>query len=70
MTAPNACAHCGIEKRDHYRQWVLGVGWHQWAEPPDWLRKERMLARRATVLKNRSESRLERRLRELPGGTA
>lgn len=68
MTAPNACAHCGVEQRDHMQRWVLGVGWHQWVEPPDWQRKERMLARRANALKTRSESWRSSRLRELPGG--
>lgn len=43
---PNSCQHDGIDKHDHAWRWVQGVGWHNWAEPSDELRKARMLARR------------------------
>lgn len=45
-SAPNACTYCGVEQRVHYQRWALDVGSRQWVEPPDWQRKQRMLARR------------------------
>ncbi|MFI0914177.1 hypothetical protein [Streptomyces abikoensis] len=48
-TSPNACRHCGIERRDHAlaQRWKEPVGWHQWAPPTQEQIKARMLARRA-----------------------
>ena len=44
---PNACAHCGIPRRQHYQQWKPPAGWHQWTQPTTAQIKTRMLARRA-----------------------
>lgn len=42
---PNSCAHCGIDQRQHMQRWAPTIGWHQWVEPSDQIRKQRMLAR-------------------------
>lgn len=43
---PNACRHCDVVKPEHYVRWRLGLGFHQWEEPSDAMRKQRLLARR------------------------
>ncbi|WP_164543459.1 hypothetical protein [Streptomyces mobaraensis] len=45
-TSPTACCHCGINQREHARQWKPPVGWHQWTPPTEEQIKKRMLARR------------------------
>jgi hypothetical protein len=47
VTNPNACRHCGIDKREHMQQWKPPVGWHQWTPPTQEQIKARMLARHA-----------------------
>lgn len=44
---PNGCTWCGVEKREHMTRWAMGPGLHQWAEPENWQRKQRMQERRA-----------------------
>lgn len=43
---PDACRHCGTAQREHAQLHHPNVGFHEWAEPTDEQRKERMLARR------------------------
>lgn len=43
--APNACAHCGIDRDEHMRPIADALGWHGWTEPTDEQRKARLLAR-------------------------
>lgn len=53
MTAePNACAHCGIPRREHARQWVPGASWHPWVQPSNKQILARMTARRAARATN------------------
>lgn len=47
MIEPNGCKHCGVGKRSHPALWSQGLGWHQYAEPTDEQRLERMLERRS-----------------------
>jgi hypothetical protein len=47
MVEPNACRHCDVPEREHYRRYTDAAEWHQWAAPTDQQRKERMLARQA-----------------------
>jgi hypothetical protein len=47
VAEPSACGHCGIPRREHYRQWKPPVGWHQWQPPTDEQIKTRMQQRRA-----------------------
>ena len=51
---PNGCAHCGIDQQQHMQRWVPTVGWHQWVEPPDRVRLQRMLARRKARIARQS----------------
>lgn len=44
-TSPNACSHCGIDKREHMQRWTTPAGWHQWTQPTQQQIKTRMLAR-------------------------
>lgn len=46
LIAPNGCRHCGIAEQDHANRWTKDVGWHQWVDPGNEVRKSRMLARR------------------------
>ncbi|GAA1977273.1 hypothetical protein [Kitasatospora viridis] len=48
IAEPSACAHCGIPRRGHTRQWMQAAGWHQWQPPTDAQILARMKARRAT----------------------
>lgn len=43
---PNGCKECGVDKRGHCRIWTEGIGWHNWVEPTDKMRLERMRGRR------------------------
>jgi hypothetical protein len=43
---PNGCARCGVGAQYHFTR-ITAVDLHQWIEPTDAQRKERMLARRA-----------------------
>ncbi len=47
ITTPNGCRYCGIDQLQHCGRWTEGVGRHQWIEPTDAQRLERMRARRA-----------------------
>lgn len=44
---PNGCAHCGIPRRGHARQWIEPVGWHEWEPPAAEQIKARMQQHRA-----------------------
>ena len=48
---PNGCRWCGIDRQEHYQQWVADAGLHKWVEPTSEQRKERILARRARRLR-------------------
>jgi hypothetical protein len=43
---PNGCHWCGEDRERHVQLWHPEVGWHQWVEPTDEQRKERLLQRR------------------------
>ena len=45
---PSGCRWCGIDEREHGRQWKPDVGWHKWEEPTRDQRLARMHARRNT----------------------
>lgn len=45
--SPDSCGLCGIEGRNHGRQWRWPVGWHAWTAPTQLQIKTRMHARRA-----------------------
>lgn len=47
LVEPDACRWCSVPRREHVSLWKPPVGWHQWAEPTDAQRLERMKARRA-----------------------
>jgi len=47
---PSACQHCGIPRREHYRQWTGQAGWHQWTAPSSAQIIARMKERRAARL--------------------
>jgi hypothetical protein len=47
MIEPNGCKHCGVAKRSHPGLWSEGLGWHQYVEPSDEQRLERMKERRS-----------------------
>ena len=46
VPSPNGCRWCGADARFHMQRWVEPVGWHQWAQPTDAQRKQRMFDRR------------------------
>lgn len=50
MTAPepSACRWCGIPAREHGRQYLPPVGWHQHTPPTTAQILDRMKARRAS----------------------
>lgn len=43
---PDGCRWCGDEQHHHGTQYAEGIGQHQWAQPTDRQRLERMQARR------------------------
>lgn len=43
---PSGCRWCGIDQREHARQWKPPVGWHQWTQPTQAMILERMRRRR------------------------
>jgi hypothetical protein len=45
-TDPGGCRWCGVSKYRHVQQWCHARGWHGWEDPPEKIRKERMLLRR------------------------
>jgi hypothetical protein len=44
---PSACAHCGIPRSEHARQWTSEAGWHPWQPPTTEQILARMKQRRA-----------------------
>lgn len=44
---PNGCRHCEVDRDTHLQRHHPDVKWHQWEEPTNEQRKERILARRA-----------------------
>jgi hypothetical protein len=44
---PNGCGWCGRDQRSHGIEWLESVGYHNWTEPTDAQRRERMTQNRA-----------------------
>jgi hypothetical protein len=44
---PSGCRWCELGQRNHARQYVEGVGFHEWTPPTDRQIKDRMWVRRA-----------------------
>lgn len=52
---PSGCLHCGIEQRQHGRQWTFSpTNWHSYELPRPAQIKARMLERRAAKLAGRA----------------
>lgn len=58
MTAvpePNACRWCGDDQHHHGWQYHPEAGLHQWTEPTDEQRLQRMRARRQTTTSSKEQ---------------
>ncbi|MCX4792549.1 hypothetical protein OG369_43010 [Streptomyces sp. NBC_01221] len=49
IPSPNACRHCGLDRRGHAQQWTTDAGWHTWTQPTQDQILARMRARRAAT---------------------